>query len=123
MENKDSLRADIYKYIKDTYGRDPEYLWEKSPNYAAFRHSDNRKWFCIIMDAPAGAVNLESGGKIDIINVKVANESFHDMLLYKKGYGGGWHMNHRHWLSISLDGTALLDEIEKMIDESFLCTK
>lgn len=35
-------RSQLYIYIKQAYGTDPEFLWQKYPNYAVFRH-DNHK--------------------------------------------------------------------------------
>ena len=45
-----SLRNEVFSYIKKKYDAEPEYLWHRYPGYAVFRHADNDKWFCIIMD-------------------------------------------------------------------------
>ena len=44
-----SLRKSVYGYLKKKYGTEPEYLWMKFPAYAVFRHSDNNKWYCLII--------------------------------------------------------------------------
>ena len=42
-------RKELKKYIAEVYNTEPEYLWIKHPNYELFRHSDNRKWFAVII--------------------------------------------------------------------------
>ena len=44
-----TIREDIYKLIFDEYSVEPEFPWSDAPNACIFRHSDNRKWFAIIM--------------------------------------------------------------------------
>ena len=67
----ETFRDDLYRYIKKKYKADPEYLWRRYPGYAAFRHSDNAKWFGLIMDVSAEKLGL-SGEKVkDILNVKI----------------------------------------------------
>ena len=138
-----SQREEVIAYIRQKYGAEPEYLWRSYPDYAVFRHAENRKWFGIVMDVPESVAGsgeypseaLEllpglSDGKrgaraderIDILNVKVDDPILLDMLLRQPGYLPGWHMNRRNWISVRLDGTVSLEEICGMIDASFLAT-
>ena len=55
----ETFRDDLYRYIKKKYKADPEYLWRRYPGYAAFRHSDNAKWFGLIMDVSAEKLWLD----------------------------------------------------------------
>ena len=50
-------RSQLYIHIKQTYGTDPEFLWQKYPNYAVFRHDDNHKWYAIVMNARYSWIN------------------------------------------------------------------
>ena len=43
-----SLREDIFNYVKRKFGSDTEYPWMRFPDYAVFRHKDNRKLYGII---------------------------------------------------------------------------
>ena len=45
-------RKDIEKHMLETYGCEPEYPWLRFPGYAVYRHSENRKWFAVVMDLP-----------------------------------------------------------------------
>ncbi len=128
-----SLRDDVFAYVKKKYKAEPEYLWRSYPDYAVFRHAENRKWFGIVMNVPESVLGLqeaapelsggaESGGRVDILNVKVDDPILLDLLLRQTGYFPGWHMNRRNWISIILDGTVGFDEICGMIDAGFLAT-
>ena len=80
-----SIREDIAKYIKDKYKASPEYLWKRYPDYAVFRHEDNRKWFAIIMDVDADNLGLPGSERIDIIDVKIDDLMLRDVLLQQEG--------------------------------------
>ena len=45
-------REQFIQYISDEYGVDEEYLFAKHPLFCVFRHSNNRKWFAVVMDVP-----------------------------------------------------------------------
>lgn len=45
-------RTELAQYILETYSTEPDYPWLKSPTFAVFRQSSNRKWFALIMDIP-----------------------------------------------------------------------
>ena len=117
-----SIREDIAKYIKDKYKASPEYLWKRYPDYAVFRHEDNRKWFAIIMDVDGDKLGLPGTERIDIIDVKIDDLMLRDILLQQEGFLPAYHMNKGGWITILLDGTVKADEICNMIDASFLDT-
>lgn len=47
-----NIKDKLFTYIKKEYHKNPEYPWARYPGYAVFRHSDNQKWFALIMDIP-----------------------------------------------------------------------
>ena len=49
-------RQKVLDYINKKYKVQPEYPWRTSPNSAVFRHSDNNKWFALLMDIPGDKV-------------------------------------------------------------------
>ena len=116
------MRNKVTEYIKKKYKAAPEYLWKKYPDYAVFRHKDNRKWFAIIMDVTADKIGLPGEGRIDIIDVKVADAMFKDVLLQQPGFYPGYHMNKGNWITAVLDGTVPEDQVFNMIDASFEAT-
>ena len=117
-----SLREEVFAYVKKKYKAEPEYLWRSYPDYAVFRHAENRKWFGIVMNVAESVLNINGGGRADILNVKVDDPILLDLLLRQPGYFPGWHMNRRNWISILLDGTVAFEEICGMIDAGFLAT-
>ena len=116
------MRNQIYTYVKKKYKTAPEFLWQRFPNYAVFRHEDNRKWFGLIMDVPRSKLGLDSEDWVDIINVKLDDPVFVDMLIRQEGYFRGYHISKGNWISILLDGTVPFDEVCRMIDAGYLVT-
>ena len=55
-------RNALFKWTKEQFGTDPEYLWARYPGYAVLRNGGNRKWYALIMDVPRGRLEcLETG--------------------------------------------------------------
>lgn len=122
MAEQFSYRDKIIEYVKKKYKTKPEYLWKRTPDAAVFRHSDNNKWYGLIMNVWADRLGLSRDEQVDILNVKINDAFLMDMLLQQEGYSRGYHMNKMSWLTIMLDGTVPFDDICDRIDESFLNT-
>ncbi len=116
------MRKDVEKYIQKKYGSNPEQLWRSYPNYSVFRHSDNRKWFAIVMDVDSDKIGRPGTERVDIIDVKIDDLMLRDILLQQEGFYPGYHMNKRNWITIVLDGTVSFEEICRQIDASFEMT-
>ena len=114
-------RSQLYIYIKQAYGTDPEFLWQKYPNYAVFRH-DNHKWYAIVMNVSRSVVELTGESMIDILNLKL-DPSLIDDLRMRPGFVPGYHMNKIHWVSIILDSLVADEEITDLLDMSYQVTK
>ena len=122
MTNKMTFRDDVIKYVKKKYKSNPEYLWRRYPEYAVFRHEDNRKWFAIIMDVPRERLGLPGDERVDIINVKPEDPFLADILIQQEGFLKGYHFSKGNWVSILLDGTVPQETIFGLIGESFTAT-
>ena len=116
------IKVEVFKYIEKKYKAKPEYLWRRFPNYAIFRHSDNKKWFSLIMDVEKEKLGLVGKSKVYILNIKMDDVEFRDALIGKKGYFKGYHISRGNWVTILLDGTVNVKEIYNLIDISFLAT-
>ena len=81
-----TVREKVYQYMKKKYGSEPEYLWLRFPDYAIFRHEDNRKWYGLIMDVSRKNLGLPGEGRVDILNVKLDDLLLADMLVQREGY-------------------------------------
>lgn len=116
------VREDIFKYVKNKYKTIPEYLWAKSPNHAVLRHSENNKWYAIVMNVKKTVLGLEGTDEVDIINVKCPTELIGAFRM-ENGILKGYHMNKEHWISLVLDGTLQEEKIFELLDLSFDITK
>ena len=116
------MRRKIIDYIKKEYEAEPEHLWRSYPDYIVFRHSDNNKWFGIIMDVSRDKLGLDGDDRVDIIDVKVGDPFLRDMLIQQPGYLPAYHMNKGSWITVMLDGTVSFEDVCGMVDEGFMAT-
>ncbi len=113
-----SLRNQVIQIAARKYHTKPERLWAKYPGYEVLRHTENRKWYAVIMDVPKNRLGLEGEEKIDIMDIKIDSEVVGSLLL-GKGIFPGYHMNKGNWISVLLDGTVAVSTVELLLDVSF----
>ena len=116
------MKDKVFSYIKKKYKVTPEYPWRKYDDNAVFRHADNRKWFALVMDVSGEKLGLETKEPVPVINLKIDDLMFRDMLVQQKGILPAWHMNKQHWITVLLDGTVPEDQVFDLIDASFMAT-
>ena len=116
------MRTRLFAYIKKKYKVTPEYPWRKYDDNAVFRHVDNRKWFALVMEVSGEKLGLGTAEPIPVINLKIDDLMFRDMLVQQKGIMPAWHMNKQHWITVLLDGTVPEDQVLDLIDASFMAT-
>ena len=114
-------RETAIRYIAETYGAAPEYLWSDSPDACIFRHGDNRKWFAIIMNVQRVKLGLPGEGGADLMNMK-CGPLLGGSFAGKPGILPAWHMNKTHWIGALLDGSAAEADIRELLDLSFTLT-
>lgn len=119
----DVFQSDMAKkliiYVRDTYGDELEYLWEKFPDNAVWRRSDNKKWYGVILTVSKQKLGIESDEIEEIIDLREEPEKL-SALLENENFYPGWHMNKKHWYTIVLDGSVSFEEICQRIDKSYL---
>ena len=81
-----NLKDKVFEYISDKYLVKPEYPWEKYDRSCVFRHKENGKWFGLIMDVRGDKVGLDSSDVIYVMNLKIDDPIFHDLLVKQKGF-------------------------------------
>lgn len=112
----------ISEKISEQYEVKPDFPWAKGryQNYGVFRHKDTKKWFAIIMNVSLNSLLKNNKNKmIDIINLKVGNA---DNLQKRRGVYPAYHMNHKNWISITLNDQLKDEKIMELIDVSFNLT-
>ena len=114
------MRQLITDYISSQYNTDAEFPWNDSN--AVFRHTDNNKWFALIMDVRRDRLGLEGTGVVSAINLKIDDAILRDIIFQEEGIMPAYHMNKLHWITIVLDGTVPEDHVKDLIDISFKAT-
>lgn len=111
-------------YIEENYGAEPEYLWQRYPNYAVYRHTGGKKkWFAAVMEIPAEKIGLDDDRMVDIIDLK-CDPVMITSLIDGIGIFPGYHMNRSHWITILLEGNKVpFDRVCALIDMSYQLTK
>ena len=112
-------RKTVFDYIKKKYKVFPEYPWRRYDENAVFRHTDNKKWFALVMDVQREKLGMSGKDYIDVVNLKIDDMFFRDMIIREDGILPAYHMNKLHWSSIILDGSVDEDVIEKMVRDSY----
>ena len=119
---KANYTKEIVAYVKNKYGDELEFLWEKSPKNAVVRRKSSNKWYAVILTIPKRKIGLESDEVIEVINLHNIPKEIEKLIDYKR-YFPAYHMNKKHWCTICLDGTVELKEIYKLIDISYELAK
>ncbi|OOR87064.1 hypothetical protein B0181_11200 [Moraxella caviae] len=124
---------DFIDFIAKTYAVSPEFLWQKFPKFAVFRHAAPKsgkrsstksstkkgKWFALLMPISADKLSAKHANSstlpdaiVTVVNVKT-DPRFIGNLLLADGVYPAYHMNKAHWVSVRLDeiDEALLFEL------------
>ena len=115
-------RQELTDYIFDAFSVEPDYPFPRDDVTCVFRHTDNRKWFGIIMKIPYRTLGMNRGGETDIVNIK-CDPVLMGSLRGKPGFRPAYHMNKDKWITILLDGSAGREEITALVDMSFRMTE
>ena len=108
----------IIEYVRSRWNVAPEFLWEKYPDYAAIRRSDNQKWFAVILSADRSRLGMERHGNVEILDLKGQPDDV-AALIDGQHFFPAYHMNKTHWFTVCLDGSVSDEEIFPLIDESY----
>ena len=114
-------RDDLEQFINENYNAESDYPWLKYPNYEVFRHSNNRKWFALIMDIPKNKLGLPGTDIIDVVNFK-CDPLLIGSLLKEAGFFPAHHMNKESWITVALDKSVNDDTIKMLLDMSYDAT-
>ena len=115
-------KEELTAYILTQYGVEPDYPWVSEPEFAVFRHRENRKWFALLMNVGRDRLGLNGDGIVDVVNVK-CDPLMLGSARMNEGVLPGYHMNRGHWLSVLLDGTADSETVTALVDMSYALTR
>lgn len=111
----------IMDFITSEYGDKAEYLFEHDDT-AIFRKGTKKKWYAVVMNISKRKLGIDSDDKFYVLNIKL-NPNEIALLVDYKGYFPAYHMNKKHWCSITLDETLCDDEIFFRITQSYALVK
>ncbi len=120
-KNMNSYRDDIFKYAEEKYGTKPDFPWGDISDGAVLRHSNNKKWYGLIMEVQYKRLGINKDGAAFILNVK-CDPLMIGSLREEQGILPAYHMNRANWVSVLLDGTAELDKVYDLLDMSYNLT-
>ena len=109
------------EYCLDTYGTSPDYPFDEDFETAVLRHTDNRKWYAIVMRVSRRKFGFDSDEIIDVVNLKLPAEMFGSFGA-SDGVYPAYHMNKLHWISVLLPD-APFDVVQFLVNASFEATK
>lgn len=115
---KSDYAKKIITYIKDKYNDDLEFLWEKFENNAICRNKKNNKWYMAILIVNENKLGLPGNNDIEIIDLMYQKDQIEEIIDSKKVFPG-YHMNKKSWITIKLDGSMPIEEIYKLLDNSY----
>lgn len=119
---KSKQAKEVIAYVRNTYGDELEYLWQKFPDNAVVRRKDNQKWYAAILTVSRRKLGFNSDENVEILDLRMMPEDIEKQVDGAKILPG-YHMNKKHWITICLDVSVSIDEIYQKIDKSYLLAK
>ncbi|MDV0443113.1 hypothetical protein McpCs1_04810 [Methanocorpusculaceae archaeon Cs1] len=119
---KSSMTKEVISHVRETYGDELEFLWNRFPENAVFRRQDTAKWYAALLRIPKRKLGIDDDELIEIIDLRIISEEISSLIDNKK-YFPGYHMNKKHWFTICLDGSVSAEEIFSRIEESYQLAK
>ena len=114
-------KQQLLDYCLNTYGTSPDYPFDDWMESAVLRHTNNKKWFALVMRVPRRKFGFDSDDVIDIVNLKLPTEMFGSFGV-ADGVYPAYHMNKLHWISVLLPD-APDDVVQFLVNVSFEATK
>ena len=119
---KSQQAKELIQWVRQRYGDELEFLWEKFPNDAIWRRKDTKKWYAALLTVSKRKVGQDSDEPTEILDLRIRPEELEDTIDNQR-YFPGYHMNKKHWYTIWLNGSVPTEEICRRIEESYALAK
>ena len=114
-------REEFFEVCRGAYFTSPDYPFDEDFETAVFRHTENKKWFALVMRVSRRKFGSESDEVIDVVNLKLPTEMFGSFGA-ADGVYPAYHMNKLHWISVLLPD-APDDVVRFLLNASFEATR
>ena len=114
-------KQSFLEYCLDIYGTSADYPFDENFETGVLRHTDNRKWYAIVMRVSRRKFGFDSDEVIDVVNLKLPTDMFGSFGA-ADGVYPAYHMNKLHWISMLLPD-APDDVVQFLVNVSFEATK
>ena len=114
-------KQEFLEYCSETYGTSADYPFEGDFETAVLRHTDNKKWYALVMRVSRRKFSEDEDEMVDVVNLKIPLELCGTFDL-SGGVYPAYHMNKRHWISVLLPDVSE-DLLRRLVDLSFDATK
>ena len=108
----------LIKYIKEKYGDELEFLWEKYDDNAIWRNKNSQKWYATLFTVSGEKLGLNDNKSIEVSNVMYEKDKV-DEIIDNKIIFPAYHMNKRSWITIKLDDDIDMDFVYELVDNSY----
>ena len=114
-------KQEFFELCSSSYLTQPDYPFDEDFETAVLRHTDNRKWYAIVMRVSRRKFGFDSDEVIDVVNLNLPTEMF-GTFGAADGVHPAYHMNKLHWISVLLPD-APDDVVQFLLNASFEATK
>ena len=114
----------IADLIHEEYGISPDFPWEdgRYESLGVFRHPESRRWFALVMGIKSSLLDPDdTDDTVDVVNLKIDPERGPE-LREIPGIYPAYHMNHKTWISVTLDDIMTDTSVMELVRESFRLT-
>ncbi len=115
---KSKQAKELIKYIKEKYGDELEFLWEKYDDNAIWRNKNNKKWYATLFTITGDKLGLDKEKNIEVSNVMFQKDKVNEIINSKTIFPA-YHMNKKSWISIKLDDEDDMETVYELIDNSY----
>ncbi|MBQ6332939.1 MAG: MmcQ/YjbR family DNA-binding protein [Clostridia bacterium] len=112
----------IAERIFEQYGVRPDFPWGQRPHEhsGVFRNAKGGRWFALIMHIRRGLLTKDGDETMtDVVNLKIDPQKGRPE---RDGVYPAYHMNHKLWITVTLDDTLSDDEVMALTETSFRMT-
>lgn len=113
-------RQELFYWCRQQYGTVPDYPW--NDKNAVLRHTDNNKWYGVVLEVDQRKLGLADADIVDILNVK-CDPVMIGSLRMQSGFYPAYHMNKDKWISIMLDRPEADEIVKDLLSLSYELTK